>query len=273
MRVEDLIVYGKSKIHSQHAKMLLAALLNVNPLELLNYLDREVSEEIVEKYKQKVLELSNNRPIQYVIGNVNFYGEEFIVNESTLIPRFETEELVESTIMYLDEFFPSKDLRVVDLGTGTGCIGLTLKRLIPTLDMTLVDISDKALDIAKQNAEKQKLDVSIKKSNFLEDVDGKFDIIISNPPYIKDNEPIEEIVKNNEPHLALYAGEDGLDCYRMILKQCKSKLNSKFLIAFEIGYQQKQPLAELIRQELGDVRIFCKKDLSGRDRMIFIFSK
>jgi len=159
MKVDELIVYGKSKIHSHHAKMLLAALLNVNSLELLNYLDEEVPENVEKEFKEKVAELVKNRPIQYVIGNVNFYGEEFIVNESTLIPRFETEELVENTMIYLDEFFDTKNLKVVDLGTGTGCIGLTLKKLIPSLDMTLVDISENALEIAKQNKEKKGLDV------------------------------------------------------------------------------------------------------------------
>lgn len=273
MKVDELIVYGKSKIHSEHAKMLLAALLNVNSLELLNYLDQEVPEKIEKEFKEKVLELVKNRPIQYVIGNVNFYGEEFIVNESTLIPRFETEELVENTLAYLDEFFDTKNLKVVDLGTGTGCIGLTLKNLIPSLEMTLVDISENALEIARQNKEKKGLDVDIVKSNFLEEVEGPFDIIISNPPYIKTNEEIEDIVKENEPHLALYAGEDGLDCYRTILKQCKTKLANKFMIAFEIGCNQREDITNLIHQELEGVQVICKKDLSNRDRMIFIFSK
>ncbi|MDE5586963.1 MAG: peptide chain release factor N(5)-glutamine methyltransferase [Bacilli bacterium] len=273
MRVEDLIVYGKSKVHSEHAKMLLAALLNVNSLELLNYLDKEVPEDVEKAFKEKIAELVKNRPIQYVIGNVSFYGEEFLVNESTLIPRFETEELVENVMIYLDEFFDHKDLNVVDLGTGTGCIGLTLKKLIPSLTMTLVDISDNALEMARKNQEAKGLDVSIIKSNFLEEVPGTFDIIVSNPPYIKEGEEIEEIVKENEPSIALYAGHDGLDSYRTILHQCKGKLNPKFMIAFEIGCDQREALVNLIHQELGDVRVICKKDLSNRDRMIFIFSK
>lgn len=273
MSVEDLIVYGKSKVHSEHAKMLLASLMNMNSLELLNYLNQEVPEEIEKKYKEKLLELMKSRPIQYVLGNVNFYGKEFMVNESTLIPRFETEELVENTIGYLAHFFNHQNLRVIDLGTGTGCIGLTLKRLIPSLDMTLVDISDSALEIAEKNRKNLGLEVSIIKSNFLEKVPGLFDIIISNPPYIKEGEPIEEIVKKNEPSIALYAGKDGLDCYRIILSQCKKKLKSKFMIAFEIGCNQREELTRLIHQELENVNVVCKKDLSNRDRMIFIFSK
>lgn len=273
MRVEDLIVYGKSKIHSEHAKMLLAALLNVNSLELLNHLNEIVPEEIEQAFKTKIEELIKNRPIQYVIGTVNFYGEEFLVNESTLIPRFETEELVENTLAYIEEFFETKELNVIDLGTGTGCIGLTLKRLIPNLKMTLVDISEEALDIARKNQEKMGLEVQILKSNFLEQVSGTFDIIISNPPYIKEGEPIEAVVKENEPSLALYAGPDGLDCYRTILKQVHQKLSSKFMIAFEIGCEQRKTLTDLIYEELENVQVICKKDLSNRDRMIFVFSK
>lgn len=273
MRVEDLIIYGKSKVHSQHAKMLLAILMGVNPLELLMMLDREVSEDIVLKYKEKIEELAKSQPIQYVVGNVNFYGEEFVVNKSTLIPRFETEELVENTMIYLDEFFDTKELKVIDLGTGTGCIGLTLKHLIPSLDVTLVDISEDALTVAKENATKKHLDVTIKKSDFLDEIDGQFDIIISNPPYIKTNEEIDPIVRDNEPHLALYAGEDGLDCYRKILKTCKKNLKNKFMLAFEIGCDQREAVTNLIKEEFDSVSIVAKKDLSGRDRMIFVFSK
>ena len=140
--VEDLIVYGKSKVHSTHAKMLLANLLGKNPLELLNYLDMEVSLDIIEKYLNQLEALSSNKPIQYVIGTSNFYGNDYIVNEHTLIPRFETEELVEKTLEYMEEFFPNQPLKVIDLGCGTGCIGITIKKKKPTSDVTLVDISE-----------------------------------------------------------------------------------------------------------------------------------
>ena len=218
MKVEELIIYGKKYLHSQHAKMLLADLLQVNPLELLNHLEEEVQGDIINEYKKRVEALKEKKPIQYVIGNVNFYGNKFLVNENVLIPRFETEELVENTLLYIDKIFPDKNLKVIDLGTGSGCIGITLKLKNPSFDVTLLDISKEALEVAKQNASSLNAQVKLCQNDMLKNLEEKYDIIISNPPYIKENEPIEEIVKNNEPHLALYAGIDGLDCYRKILK-------------------------------------------------------
>jgi len=273
MTVEELIIYGKKYIHSTHAKMLLADLLEVNPLELLNYLDKIVEEDKIELYKKKVESLKENKPIQYVIGNVNFYGNKFIVNENVLIPRFETEELVENTLILIEEIFPNKDLKVIDLGTGTGCIGITLKKKIPELDVTLLDISPDALEIAKENAKNLEAEVTIIKNDMLENINQKYDIIISNPPYIKEGEEIEDIVKNNEPNLALYAGMDGLDCYRKILKQAKECVNKTFLIAFEIGESQREDITNLAKNSFPQATIIAKKDMQERDRMIFIYQK
>lgn len=273
MTIEELIIYGKQFIHSTHAKMLLADLLQVNPLELLNYLDKIVDEEIVNKYKKRIEAIKENKPIQYVIGNVNFYGNKFLVNENVLIPRFETEELVENTLSLIEEIFPNQNLKAIDLGCGTGCIGITLKKKIPSLDMTLLDISPKALEVAKQNANNLEVDVTLIQNDMLEGLDDKYDVIISNPPYIKENEEIEEIVKNNEPHLALYAGIDGLDCYRKILKEAPNHVNKEFLIAFEIGESQKEDIISLVKQTFKQATIIDKKDMQERDRMIFIYQK
>lgn len=269
--VEDLIVYGKSKVHSTHAKMLLANLLGKNPLELLNYLDMEVSLDIIEKYLNQLEALSSNKPIQYVIGTSNFYGNDYIVNEHTLIPRFETEELVEKTLEYMEEFFPNQPLKVIDLGCGTGCIGITIKKKKPTSDVTLVDISEETLKVTQENATRLNAEVTIIKSDFFTNIKDKFDVVISNPPYIKDNEEIEDIVKNNEPHLALYAGSDGLDAYRKILSTIKDHLNNQYLIAFEIGYTQKEEVTNLIRENLPDSTIIAKQDMQERNRMIFAY--
>ena len=271
MKVEELIIYGKKYLHSQHAKMLLADLLQVNPLELLNHLEEEVQVDIINEYKKRVEALKEKKPIQYVIGNVNFYGNKFLVNENVLIPRFETEELVENALLYIDKIFPDKNLKVIDLGTGSGCIGITLKLKNPSFDVTLLDISKEALEVAKQNASNLNAKVKLCQNDMLENLEGKYDIMISNPPYIKENEPIEEIVKNNEPHLALYAGIDGLDCYRKILKEAKYHVNNNFLIAFEIGETQKDAIIELAKSSFPHARIDAKKDMQNRDRMIFIY--
>ena len=273
MKVDDLIVYGKSKVHSDLAKMLLADLMDVNSLELLTILDKEVSEDIIKEYKYRVDELRKGRPIQYIIGNVNFCGNILDINENVLIPRFETEQLVVNTIEKINELWPNQNIDLIDLGTGSGAIGLTIKKRLPNVNVTLLDISDKALEVAKHNANKLELNVKFILNDMLENLANKYDVIISNPPYIKTNEEIEEIVKNNEPHLALYAGDDGLDCYRKILSHVKENINDKYLIAFEIGDTQKEDLFNLTSEYLTNYNIECQKDFSNRDRMIFIWNK
>ena len=273
MTVEELIVYGKGKTSSDHAKMLLSSYLDVNPLELLTILDKEVDSDIEKLYKSSLEALKENKPIQYVIGNVNFYGLKFIVNKNVLIPRFETEELVEHVVEYAKSLNKDK-IKILDLGCGSGAIGLTLKSILKDSEVTLTDISKEALEVAKLNANNLNLDVTFIESDWFSNVGlDKYDIIVSNPPYIRTDEEIEEIVKNNEPSLALYGGVDGLDCYRKILANIKPYLNDKFLIAFEIGESQKEEIYDIVEKYLKDVEIICKKDLYGRNRMIFVRNK
>lgn len=273
MTVEELIVYGKGKTSSDHAKMLLSSYLDVNPLELLTILDKEVDSDIEKLYKSSLEALKENKPIQYVIGNVNFYGLKFIVNKNVLIPRFETEELVEQVVEYTKDSNKDK-IKILDLGCGSGAIGLTLKSILKDSEVTLTDISKDALEVAKLNANNLNLDVTFIESDWFSNVKlEKYDIIVSNPPYIRTDEEIEEIVKNNEPSLALYGGIDGLDCYRKILANIKPYLNDKFLIAFEIGESQKEEIYDIVNKYLKDVEIICKKDLYGRNRMIFVRNK
>lgn len=273
MTVEELIVYGKGKTSSDHAKMLLSSYLDVNPLELLTILDKEVDSDIEKLYKSSLEALKENKPIQYVIGNVNFYGLKFIVNKNVLIPRFETEELVEQVVEYTKDLNKDK-IKILDLGCGSGAIGLTLKSILKDSEVTLTDISKEALEVAKLNANNLNLDVTFIESDWFSNVKlEQYDIIVSNPPYIRTDEEIEEIVKNNEPSLALYGGVDGLDCYRKILANIKLYLNNKFLIAFEIGESQKEGIYDIVNKYLKDIEITCKKDLYGRNRMIFVRNK
>ena len=268
MTIEELIVFGKEHIHKTQVEMLLAAMLGVNTLELLLMLDKVIDDDICEKYKEKILMIKNNQPIQYVIGNVNFYGNIFKVNKNVLIPRFETEELVENVLKFIKENF-NYPIKVIDLGCGSGAIGITLKKKIPSLDVTLLDISEEAIEVAKENALSLEIPAHFIHSDMWKNVSDTYDVIVSNPPYIRQDEEIENIVKDNEPNIALYGGIDGLDCYRKIREELLSHVNKRFLLAMEIGDLQKEDVTKIF-SDIDDVQIVAKKDLQGRDRMIFV---
>lgn len=270
MTVDNLLFFGKQHIHSDHAKILLAELLNKNPLELLNYLEEEVDEDIAIKYQEGVKALEEGRPLQYVLGYVNFYGTKFYINKNVLIPRFETEELVENTINYAKTLF-TEPVEIIDLGCGSGVIGLTLEKKLSPKSVDLVDISKEALEVTHKNCANLSSKANIIESDMFKNINKKYDIVISNPPYIKTTEEIEKIVAENEPPLALYAGEDGLDCYRKIFSDLLPHLKEKALIAFEIGMTQAPDLINLTKEYLPTAKYEVKKDLSGKDRMFFIF--
>ena len=270
MTIEECLVFGKSHCHSDLAKILLGEIIHKNPLELLNYLTEKVSLQEEEQYKKAIMAIQEGKPLQYVLGKVNFYGSEFIVNEKVLIPRFETEELVENTIKKINEIFNNKNIKILDIGCGSGVIGLTLKKFFPESEVTLVDISKEALEVAKENAKNLNLEVDFIESDVFQNVYDIYDVIISNPPYIMDDEEIEDIVRDNEPHIALYAGKDGLDCYKKIMQDIKMHLNNKYLISFEIGRYQAPSIISMANYFLSKPTIEVKKDLQERDRMVFI---
>lgn len=226
--------------------------------------------EYLKKYYQGDLEeakkkLAAGLPVQYIVGNVDFYGITLKVNEDVLIPRFETEELVSKVIQYAANF---KNPSIVDIGTGSGAIAITLKKKL-TSSVTATDISKKALNVAKENALENNVSINFKEGNLLEPLTEKYDIVVSNPPYIAYDEEIMDVVKNNEPHLALYAPNNGIYYYEEILKNIKKYLNDKYLIAFEIGESQGKKIQELSKKYL-DNEAIIEKDLSGRDRFAFI---
>lgn len=235
--------------------------------------EKTISKKEVNKYFKLINKYINGEPIQYLVGNVDFYNNNFIVKKGVLIPRFETEELVYYTKQYINQYF-NKDVSIIDVGTGTGVIGLSLKKEIPNSNVTLVDISMKAIKLAKMNATILGENVEIYQSNVFKEVinrDKKFDVIISNPPYIAINDSIEELVKNNEPSRALYGGKDGLQIYKKILKNVRKVAKDKFLLSFEIGANQAKSIEALVNKFLPESKIIIKKDLSLRDRMMFIF--
>lgn len=220
-------------------------------------------------YDKVLCELKSGKPIQYIIGNVNFYGNTIEVNESVLIPRFETELLVEKTITKIKKYFPNQKVSIIDLGTGSGCIAISLKK---NLDATVdaLDISKDALELAKINAQKNNTEINFINDDMATYQEKKYDIIISNPPYIRFDEPIMDIVKNNEPSIALYAKEDGLYYYRKILENIKNITNDKFLICFEIGLNQSTAIVDIAKKILDNVSITVEKDYSDKERFIFI---
>ena len=163
---------------------------------------------------------------------------------------------------------------IIDLGTGSGVIGLTLEKKVSTNSVDLIDISKEALEVTKKNCELLNSKANLILSDMLENIptDNKYDIIILNPPYIKDDEEIEDIVKNNEPHQALYGGVDGLDFYKQILRNIKDYLKERSIIAFEIGYTQGNDIKQLVKETLPEAKVLIEKDLSDKDRFIFIFN-
>ena len=225
---------------------------------LKKYLDSDKLEEGINK-------LNQGMPVQYIVGNVEFYGSIIEVNENVLIPRFETEELVDRVIKRLKN---KNNLNIVDLGTGSGCIAISLAKNLNS-NVDAVDISNDALEVAKKNAINNKVNINFYLGDMLKPLNKKYDVIISNPPYIAYDEEIMDIVKNNEPHLALYADNDGLYYYEQILKNVNKYLKDEYLIAFEIGYKQTKEI-ELLANTYLSCKVTIEKDLSGKDRYIFI---
>ena len=213
--------------------------------------------------------LENGEPVQYIVGNVDFYDTNILVDKRVLIPRFETEELVYKTV----EKIKNKNYhKALDIGTGSGCIDISLKKHT-NFDITAIDISADALALAKENALRNNQSINFIESDIYSNVKEKYDLIISNPPYIRYDEEIDEIVKNNEPHLALYSSNNGLNHYDMILKDAKKYLNEHYLIAFEIGYLQGEDIKNMAQKYLDDdISVSIEKDMQGKDRFVFIES-
>ena len=226
-------------------------------MEGLEYLKKYYKGNIEDAIKR----LDSGQPVQYIVGDVDFYGNIIKVDKRVLIPRFETEGLVEIALNYLT----NTNINVVDLGTGSGCIPITLKKKLP-------NINNDALELARENAKLNNVEINFIHGDMLKPLNKKYDCIISNPPYIPYDEEVMDIVKNNEPHLALYADNNGYYFYEEILKNCKEYLNDKYYIFFEIGFNQGEKIKELALKYL-DCNAEVKKDLQGFDRYIIITNK
>ena len=215
--------------------------------------------------------LEEGEPVQYIVGNVDFYGYILDVNKNVLIPRRETEELVEEVIKRSKNFDSPV---IIDVGTGSGAIAIALSKEL-NCHVYASDISNDALWVAKENAEKTNSNITLYQGNMLEPYiknDIKVDIIVSNPPYIKENEEIEDVVRNNEPSIALYAKNNGLEYYESIFKNASKILKDKYLIALEIGQTQGEDVKKIALTYLNNVKVEIKKDLSLKNRMVFVYN-
>ena len=259
-------------LESSGVKMLLLHFSNLSASHLYGSLHQECPKEVEISFLEglhRYFELLE--PVQYIIGYVYFYGYRFKVGPNVLIPRFETEELVANVLLHYDELFPNQEVSLIDIGTGSGCLAIALKLEEPRLQVEASDISHEALETARANAEALQADVVFHQGDLCAPFFGRtFDISVSNPPYIPNAEVVEDIILKNEPHLALFGGEDGLTFYRQILTQAKSLMKPTFLIAFEHAYDKANEIQALAKAAFPNASVETMKDLQGKDRMTFI---
>jgi release factor glutamine methyltransferase len=266
---EVLTTHGKDV---NAAKIIAMHILKENTYNFL-YDDISLEENDVNTFNRMIEEVVSGAPVQYVIGQEDFYGYTFMVNEDVLIPRFETEELVSNILTRIEESFPNYDqIDLVDIGTGSGAIALTLKKEESRLNVIATDISKEAVEVAKKNASNLGVDIEFRVGDMHKPVlDCKFDILVSNPPYIPLDDNVQDVVKDNEPHVALFGGKDGLDYYEIILKNCHSITKEEALIAFEIGWNQANKIKEIANTYIENPYIEVVQDIYGKDRMMFIY--
>ncbi|MBR6073390.1 MAG: peptide chain release factor N(5)-glutamine methyltransferase [Bacilli bacterium] len=237
----------------------------------MNELDKQL---LIDKYGSLDVikdKLDNNYPIQYLIGYVDFYGYKINVDERALIPRYETEGLLEIVINKLKN---KANLNILDIGTGTGCIDIVLSKKLNNPNISTIDISSDALELAKENYKLNDVNnvTIINNDIFKYHTDDKYDLIISNPPYVDINEEVSPETKY-EPENAIFADNKGLIFYEYIIKESINWIKDEYLIAFEIGYEQGEYLKEYASNYYPNANIEIHKDLSGRDRYLLIYNK
>ncbi|RSK28959.1 peptide chain release factor N(5)-glutamine methyltransferase [Bacillus sp. HMF5848] len=252
-------------------ELLLQHYLNKSRSQILASLHDELDPSVIASLERDVrLHVEDAIPVQHIIGSEQFYGRSFKVNSDVLIPRPETEELV----YYILQKNKSVSPNIVDIGTGSGAIAVTLALELEDAQVTAVDISSKALEVARENARALRAKVRFLEGDLLEPVlhtNERFDIVVSNPPYIPvaDEASLSPVVRDHEPHLALFAGEDGLACYRRIIAEVQPILSSDWLIAFEVGAGQGDAVKQLLQSAFDDAEVEVIYDINKKDRMVF----
>jgi len=253
-------------IPKEPAKYLYLHYLNKTELDYINNVPLTLKE--IKKYKNAVNKLIKGANIYHIIGHTQFFNHKILVNKDVLIPRSETEELVNKTINYLKEYNINPK-SIIDLGTGSGAIAITLSNLYKKSKVIALDISKKALRVAKKNNQLNNTSVIFSKQNILKPLEGTYDLIISNPPYL--NKKAEDNVHNTEPHLALYA--NNLEFYEAMLAYLPNNINTPSIIAFEMGYDQGTDLKKLSKTHFPNSKIILEPDYNNQDRYLFIISE
>lgn len=271
MTIEEAIKYGKEKLHKKQDVhfliiILLQYVLKKDKIYIITHNTDNIEEKQAKQYMEEIEKLKNGYPIQYITGNQEFMGFNYKVSEDVLIPQPDTEILVEEVIK-ISKSFQNKNNDILDLCCGSGCIGISIAKILSNTNVTLSDISKKAIKIAKQNAEKLNVKVDILQSDLFENINKQYEIIVSNPPYIRTN-----IIKNlpievqNEPIIALDGGEDGLIFYKEIIEEAPKYLKNGGYLCLEIGFDQKQDVETLMQKNFEYINTV--KDLSSNDRVV-----
>ena len=266
-----ITILKKEKIEEpmQKARLLLSYILGIPKEHLIICNQRRLEQKQEKEYRNMLQKLVEGEPLQYLTHHQEFMKLDFYVNKNVLIPRADTEIIVEEVITYC-ESCQKDSIKILDLCTGSGAIAIALKKYVSNCEIVAVDISKKALEVAKQNEKQNKVGhITWLESDLFSKVEGIYDLIVSNPPYIK-KEVLQTLDKQvqKEPILALDGGEDGLSFYRNILKKASNYLTKEGAIFLEIGYDQKKEVINIINETKQYQDIECKKDLAKRDRVI-----
>ncbi len=278
MTISELKKYFKKELSDLYTaseisficSIFLQKITGLDAFEQRRFSEKELSQEEKQQLSRVIFELKTQKPYQQILGETEFFGMTFFVDENVLIPRPETEELLEIAVHKIKDHFPPKKLKILDIGTGSGIIPLVLKKHFPEAEVSSIDLSEKALQTARKNAEFHQLDVHFIHADYLNiDVTDHYDVIISNPPYIGIDEAYEiaDSVKEFEPKMALFSPtSDPLIFYRKIAEDSLKHLNEKGLLFLEINQKLGPETLELYTDSFSDVQLI--KDLSGNERFI-----
>jgi len=256
-------------------KLFMYELTQQNNIDLYMHYNEEADATIIDRFNTGIVRLMKDEPLAYILGYQWFYGRKFSVNRDVFIPRYETEELCAYVLKELDQYFNDvQKIDLADIATGSGAIAITISCEEPKVNCYATELSSETLKIAQKNAIDNGANIHFLQGDMLQPlIKDKIllDVLISNPPYISTSEVLESSVVDFEPNMALFGGEDGLYFYRIILENARKVLKDKALMAFEIGYQQKAALLELVNELYPNQEAKVVKDLNGKDRMLFIY--